>query len=288
MHGTENAYFTVSFFDLEKNYPFLITIQGLISTIENYHNKNKHFRNRIKVEKRIFSKASNFGVRTEEMISVIKKYNKNANFFWHEYFIGNNAVNNSELVREKYDIIYFANLTVVKGIEDLIKAIGLLKSNFAEIKVAVIGSASSEYMNKLKQLVVENNCESNITFLGYFIAQRDVHKVLLESKICVLPVYEDTIPGTIIESMFRKVPVVSYKTGGIPSINENDNNIEIVEKGDIDGLANKISYLLRYDSYRKEIAEKAYKYANNRWNSTKALDDIVSIYHKIIENETSE
>ncbi|MCD4731454.1 MAG: glycosyltransferase family 4 protein [Bacteroidales bacterium] len=284
LHGAENAYYSASFFDLEKKYPILVTIQGLVSTIKNYHKENKIINNRIKIEKNILQKAKNFGVRTDEMFNEVKKINPEANYIWHDYFLNNKIEKGFKDEEKQYDIIFFARLTVEKGIEDLIVSIGKLKAVFPKIKVAVVGGAGSEYMKRLKNLTIEHNCEENIYFLGHFISQKDVHKILLKSKICVLPVYEDTIPGTIIESMYRKIPVVSYKTGDIPVINKNDEIVLLSEKGDIKGLTHHIRTLLDDATKRDEIANKAYDYAHNHWSNKKALDNIMNGYHKIIMN----
>jgi glycosyltransferase involved in cell wall biosynthesis len=101
-----------------------------------------------------------------------------------------------------------------------------------------------------------------------------------------MPTYNDIIPGTIIESMFRKVSVVSYKTGGIPDINKKDINIELIETGNVKELSERILYLLENEEYRKNLAKKAYKYATDRWDNKKSLNDIIEIYHQIIDNES--
>ena len=65
----------------------------------------------------------------------------------------------------------------------------------------------------------------------------DVFKEAIKAKICVLPTYYDVIPGTIIESMFMKIPVVAYAVGGIPTLNDNVETVRLVDKYDINGLA---------------------------------------------------
>jgi glycosyltransferase involved in cell wall biosynthesis len=286
-HGAENTYFSSSFFDLYKNYPYLVTIQGFVGMQQDNHKfLTRELRQKIKIEKQILSIAEQIGVRTNEMSDIAFRLNEKANQHWHNYF-GNFPmnVNLNELVEKKYDIIFFARVVKLKGIEDLINACGLLKPLFPEIKVAIIGPLSEKYRSDLEALIIKNNCGENIKFLGHFSDQNDIYKYVVESKITVIPTHVDIIPGTIIESMFRGIPVVSYKIGGIPQINQEDEIILLVEKGDISGLAEKIKALLIDSSYCRKMGEKAYNYAIKTWNNSNTFSDVMNIYYKILKYE---
>ncbi len=286
LHGIENPYYSSTVFQFINSYPILVTIQGINLLHLSKIKMNADIKLRYKIGKEILIRFNNFGIRTKAMTEEILTYNINPNFYWHEYFINIPSVNSNFIHSEKkYDIIFFARIDKTKGIEDLIKVIGMLKKKkFKNINVAVIGSSSKKYLSFLKTLAKENNCLDNISFIGFLPTQEDIYKILDKSKICVLPTYNDTIPGTIIESMFRKVPVVSYKTGGIPDINENDEYLLLNRQGDLEGLMRNIEKLMDNEYYRKKLAEKAYEYAIDRWNNEKAIKDIILIYKKILKN----
>ena len=211
LHGFENAYYSSSILQFYNRFPILTTVQGFISLSTIDGAKRKAIDYRIKIEKEIICSLKNFGVRTEKMKYEILKYNNRAAFFWHEYFL--NTPSEIETVPEnekKYDLIFFASVAKDKGVEDLIIATGILAQELPQIKTAIIGKANIDYLNSLKQLTVKNKCTKNIDFLGFLPKQEDVYQVLMSSKVCVLPTYNDVIPGTIIESMNRGIPVVSY------------------------------------------------------------------------------
>ena len=126
-------------------------------------------------------------------------------------------------------------------------------------------------------------CLNNINFLGFQNSQEDVYEYLYKSKIAILPTYNDNVPGLVIESMLRKVPVVTYKTGGIPDINKLEHNIEIVDQGDIMGLESKVIFLLNNPSYARELSERAFKYALYRWDNEKAMEDIFLAYKGVMK-----
>ena len=68
----------------------------------------------------------------------------------------------------------------------------------------------------------------------------------------VLPTPKDGIANTFLESMIMKLPVVAYNIGGIPSITENRRCIHLVNKGDINRLADGICKVLNNEEYHKE------------------------------------
>ena len=81
--------------------------------------------------------------------------------------------------------------------------------------------------------------------------------------------------------MFRYIPVVPYKTGGIAEINAENHNIEIIDQEDINGLVSKILFLLKNPDSSLELNERAYKYAFIRSNNSKVYDDILIAYKTI-------
>ena len=128
------------------------------------------------------------------------------------------------------------------------------------------------------------NIENNVQFLGFLPTQKDIHKLASCAKICVLPTLNDNLPGTIVESMFMKLPVIAYAVGGLPELNINETIVVLVEKNNVKALAFEIINLLNDNDKQFSLAEKAFNYAINRFNDSKLLYDIINIYQKILNN----
>jgi len=286
LHGAENDYYSSVVFDIPQKYPVLMTVQGFLKTP--LGKVRYSLKKRLENEKRVISRLKHFGVRTSAMVEEIKKLNSTAVFHWHEYFL--NTPDDLSLIPEseekKYDMIFFSRISKAKGIEDFITIFGNLRSKHSELRAAIIGLSSPVYLEELKELAVKNNCSENIDFLGFLPTQEDVYDVVSKSKVFVLPTYNDALPGSIMECMFRKIPVVTYYTGGIPEINKDDKNIIIVEQGDLKAMEEKVEFLLKDEDARNSLAKKAYNFACNKWNNKLILDDIINIYKKIIKDGT--
>lgn len=273
LHGAENPYYSSSIFQFRKRYPVLITVQGFIS--QTADKACIYTQKRIEVEKRILTTFKHFGYRTKTMGEDILSLNPKAILHWHYYPV---IETRPIKTKKKYDIVFFARVCKDKGMDDLLLAISIIKRQMQDVRLCVIGMHSFDYNNMADQLGIAEN----IFWSGYLPIQKDVHKLASSSKISVLPTLHDIIPGTIIESMFLKLPVVAYSVGGIPEINNKEEYITLVDKGDVNALAEKILWLLTNPEVLKLQSEKAYKRAIEMFDNTKIPRDLLTAYKEVI------
>jgi glycosyltransferase involved in cell wall biosynthesis len=167
---------------------------------------------------------------------------------------------------------------------DLLQAISLLKTQETSISALIIGSGNKEYIQELRDFCLVNGIAENILWIGFLPSQSDVHREAIRAKISVLPTHYDMIPGTIIESMPLKIPVISYRTGSIPEINDDDIYVELIEKNNIEGLAKAIEKLILNNKLRLERAEKGYLRAKKMFGESEVKTDILNAYHSTISS----
>ncbi len=277
LHGAENAYYSSSVFQFKGRFPVLITVQGFIfPTTEKI---NSYVKKRIGVEKMIIQEFSHFGVRTKEMGQIILKISPLAKLHWHNY-----PVKPIEpiLTKKKFDLVFFGRVSKDKGIDDLLAAVSILKKNFPSIKLCVIGHASEIYKKK----AIDLNINVNVFWSGFIKTQDEAHKLVSEAYISVLPTYHDIIPGTIIECMFLKIPIIAYSVGGLPDINDDEEYIALVPKGNITELVEKINWFLKNKHLLETIAEKAQKRAKKMFDNDIIPDQIFNAYSQIINSSS--
>jgi colanic acid/amylovoran biosynthesis glycosyltransferase len=285
LQGAENALYSSSILGI-KGYPILVTIQGFI-TLHNLNNsKIPGIRKRIQIEEQILRKLKYFGIEAIFMEKYIRTFNPSAKMFWfHCPFARTNIIGE---VPKEYDLVFFAGLSKMKGIEDLIKAVLMARNRKPEISLCIIGKGNETYINYLKQLVEDLNLKNNIVFKGFIPTQEEMHLEVAKARISVLPTYNDTIPGTITESMLLGVPVISYNTGGIPDLNKDEEHVILVEQGNIDKLAHEIIKLLTNTNKQKELAERAMKYASVEFDNANSVNLMVHAYRDVIKDFKNE
>jgi glycosyltransferase involved in cell wall biosynthesis len=138
-----------------------------------------------------------------------------------------------------------------------------------------------EYADFLNKLCQENGISDNISFAGFMKTQEQLFREALKAKVTVLPTYHDALPGTVVESMFMKIPVIAYHVGGLPELNTRGNAVILVEKGDIETLAVKITELLNNKEYRKSLGESGYTIIQDMIRPDRIAGDILEAYDRI-------
>lgn len=279
LHGAENAYYSSGILNLFDKYPVLVTIQGFI---RNSTAPKILIGKSINIEEAILKKSSHIGVRTKEMSEIVLRLNPKATLHFHNYPVTIPSSMKDIAKPSAYDIVFFARINKDKGIEDLIEAVAIVKKQLPGIKLHVIGRVRKRYLFLLEKKIERLHLKENIDFLGFMDTQQDIYRHAINARICVLPTHHDIIPGTVIESMFMKVPVVAYAVGGIPDLNDKGETVVLVEKNNISALSAAIVDLLKNKDKRDVLSERAYTYAKMRFNNSDVPIDIMKAYDKII------
>jgi glycosyltransferase involved in cell wall biosynthesis len=282
LHGAENAYYSAGFLRISKIYPNMVTIQGFI---RNTSTRNFFTSKLISIEESVLKATSNIGIRTTEMGNISRELNPNAKLHFHNYPINIPQHVKSASERSEFDIVFFARICKDKGVEDLLESLAIVKKSRRDVSLKIIGSANGKYLSYLHSLCCKLRIDENVDFVGFIETQEEMYKVVSKAKICVLPTYHDIIPGTIIESMYLKLPVIAYSVGGIPELNINGEKILLVEKYNIVQLSEKIELLLSSEEKQNELAESAYTFIKSKYNNKEIAGDILNAYRSILGNK---
>ena len=282
LHGAENPVYSSSILNL-KSYPVLITIQGFISL--DLESDNYQKRKRIRIERQIFQEFNNFGVRARFMSNYINSFNRNARFYWFKYPFKALISSSEKESNDIYDCVFFARITKDKGIEDLIKAMSIVKQEIPNVTLKIIGGGCSDsYKDFLLDEIKKGNLESNIKLLGFLPTQEDVHREVKAAKVSVLPTYNDVLPGTIVESLRIGIPVIAYAANGVVDFNFDEEIIKLVKIADINGLANGIIELLKNDNLREKMSIRGREYTSKEFNNKIEANKMIEAYKEVIKN----
>lgn len=279
--GAENSNYSSSILDFKGQYPILITIQGFISEHKDIIELTPLQKNRIHTEEKIL-KEFKYYCGEQDSSRYISSYNPNHRFF-RLYFPVNECLVNAMDSRDKqYDCIFLGRIVKEKGIEDFIKVVAGLKLQKPDIRACVVGPGDTAPYQKLAN---ELKCMQNIVFAGFLETQRDLFVKLKSSKVFLVPTHKERLASAIRESMYLKVPIVAYATGGIPYINEFDENIYMVKTGDYKAMAEKTLQLLNDETARNDLAEKAYHYAISEYSLAVNTERLIAAYKEILEKK---
>lgn len=158
-------------------------------------------------------------------------------------------------VNDKKIIMFLGTPLPYKGVEDIIYALDRINTN-EDIKLMIVGiKEKTSYVQKLINIAKEK-----IIIVEGFCPIQKVPEILSVADLIVIPqkntpITQAQIPAKLIDAMAMAKPIISTNVSDIPEILNNCGMI--VEPGDIQGLADKICYLLENEQVAKRLGQKA-------------------------------
>ena len=260
--GAECGEISATFIPLMKKYPSILSVQGFI--YKTNLPKRGTIKARIKIEKDILTNIKVAFTESKKQGEDIRQFNPDIKLYWH--FWGSYEILPAAPQPEKiYDLVFFARLQKDKGLCDLIDAVAILKQWKPDIRLCVIGGGDVE---SFRRYAGEAGVAENVEFTGFLPTREDVHLKAQQGRVSVLPTYNDINPGTIVESMFLGIPVVTSDVDTNPEVNEKGEVLKLFPVGNVQALADAIRELLSNPEVQKRLSEGARKRAYEMYAPT--------------------
>ncbi|MDN3568492.1 glycosyltransferase family 4 protein [Paeniroseomonas aquatica] len=172
-------------------------------------------------------------------------------------------------------IIFVGGLHPRKGVDDLIKAHGILLESCPRAHLFIIGGGPHEHeYRKLADTI----SESQITFCGH---SNDPREFLLAGDIFVLPSHADPAPLVLSEARAAGCAIVATDVGGIPEMLENGKAGVLVQPKRPDLLAAALVRLLKDPQYLAEMRAKS-QINISRLKLDRVSQQTVAVYQEIL------
>ena len=180
---------------------------------------------------------------------------------------------------EKPTISCVARLVDYKRVEDLIRAVSIVKESIADIQCKIIGTGPLE--GDLKALVHELNLEDNIEFLGFVQKHEDVMKVVNSSQIFCLPSIVEGFGIVVIEALSLKTPFVAAEIPPVVEASGRKGGLFFKPK-DYVGLSECILKLLGDKELYEHLQEEGYAQSKNYTKEVigKKINDAINSIEK--------
>ncbi len=160
-----------------------------------------------------------------------------------------------ENLEKKFDIVFPGRLVKNKGIFLLLEAIKNLKFKIKNLKLVIIGDGPLK--PKIEKYIRRNNLQENVVFAGWLPTIDDLAKIYNQSKILVMPSFNEGGPRVTLEAMACKVPVITSRVGIMLDIIKHGENGLFID-WDAKDITEKILSLLNNENLREKIADNGY------------------------------
>jgi glycosyltransferase involved in cell wall biosynthesis len=273
-HGTENSYALAA---VKSGFPNIISIQGVVSEIVKY-DSSLRMRLKARLEASAIKQGGNFMLRTNLDNEIVQKLNNGANRFIVHECINPVFFNTEWEYQNSRNLLYVGSLHAYKGLGVLLDAVKIIKTTYNDINLTVIGNGN---IDKYKKICLDNGISGNVKFLGYQIPEivAELHQ---NSQVLVCPSFIENSPNVIAEAMVSGLPIIASHVGGIPSMITDNISGLLVDPGNSDALAKKISYLLHNSEVGRKLSYNAKRIAREKHLPLNVARETISIYKKII------
>jgi glycosyltransferase involved in cell wall biosynthesis len=181
-------------------------------------------------------------------------------------------------------ILFVGRLIPRKGLDYLISALNIVKKEFPEITLTVIGDGTHR---ETYERQADQELGNGFSFLG-FRPQEVVQKYMASADIFSMPSIEmptgeaETFGLVFIEAHAMKLPVVSFNSGAIAEVVEHGKTGLLCNSGDIIALANNIKALLNDRQLRNAMGNQARLRVENLFDLQKQNRELELFYDKEI------
>lgn len=204
-------------------------------------------------------------------------------------FIVNNGINDVKVMSKTADsrvvrILYFGYIDSSKGIIELLTALKIIYNNKIKFRCDIYGVCKDIPEQTIQQNILSLETGKSIKYHGeiYNNLKNTIYK---NSDIFVHPTNKDAFPLTILEAMRAGLPVISTNVGSIPEIILNEKTGYIIEPGDVENLAQKLSILVNNNSLRIKFGEAGRGRYLEKYNIDLFNKNIEKVFNTVLKNK---
>ena len=180
-------------------------------------------------------------------------------------------------ISESDFLILFVGMNFeVKGLDSLLSAVALLKSEYGieQVKVLVVGKGNKK---KYKALAHKLGIGGQLIFSG---VRKDIEKIYQAGDILVMLSKSDTFGMVVTEAMATSLPVIISDNVGAKDLVTQGENGFVVDREDIKMISYRIKLMLNKEK-RLEMGKKANRTAlENTWE--KMALKVSNVYQELL------
>lgn len=184
-----------------------------------------------------------------------------------------------ERQQNRFMFIHIGRFVFYKNIEVIIKAIKIVKEQFPQIRLVLVGGGPNK--ESLQKLVQNLGLESNIEFVGYITAEKK-YEFTSESNALLFPSLCEGFGLVILEAFSQKRPVLASNIPPMADIIEHGKTGYLIDPHDPVQWAQKIIALIKEPSISQSIGQEGYKTLQEKYNQEIFYQKLVKMYQSIL------
>jgi glycosyltransferase involved in cell wall biosynthesis len=176
------------------------------------------------------------------------------------------------LEKDNY-VLFIGRLIFLKGVQYLIDAFKVVKKDYANLKLVIVGAGGFEgYLRNLSQGI------AGIVFTGH-VDSFNARKILYRNcAFVVVPSLYEGLPTVVLEAMACRKAVIASRVGGIPLLIRHGQNGFLTKPGDSESLEKFIRILLEDADLREKMGSFGRRLVENEFTVDNMVDRTLKVY----------
>jgi len=171
-----------------------------------------------------------------------------------------------------------SRITALKGVDDGIRVIGMLKEHFPNLCYVVVGDGDA--LDEVRAVTENLGLTKSVRFVGY---QNDIRPYLAAMDLFLFPTHKEAMGVALVEAMATGLPSVATRVGGIPEVLTPDVGI-LCPARDVHAMAEAALQLLTDSSRRVEMGAKAKLRAEKMFSATAMQSNTERVYRALLQD----
>ncbi len=170
--------------------------------------------------------------------------------------------------------LLIARLLKDKGIREYAKAAELTKVKYPEAEFHLVGPEDPSPNGISIEEVLQWHNDGVLTYHG---EASDVRPYIAQAGVFVLPSYHEGLPRTVLEAMAMAKPILTTDVPGCRETVENGVNGWLVKKGEVEELADKMSWFIEHQEASFAMGERSEKMVKDKFDVHKVNEELLKI-----------
>lgn len=177
---------------------------------------------------------------------------------------------------EKLILVTLARHEYLKGLQYLVEAVQPIKD---KVKLKIVGRDGSA-TKSLKEFVKAHQMENTVEFCGFL---NDVIPVLREADIYVSASLTEGLPGSVIEAMSLKMPLLLSDIEEHREVATENGNALFFKSKDKEEIRSNIIRILDNEIDLISLGNKSFEIFNERFTEEAMVNGMAQFYYKLLK-----
>jgi len=163
-----------------------------------------------------------------------------------------------------------------KGVQDLLGAARLVIGQNPNVHFAFVGEGA--YRLQYQRQAREMGISDHVTFTGQIEDPMSQGVYAAADIVCQVSRWEEVFGYVIAEAMSSSKPMLATRVGGIPELVEYGKTGFLVDRGDAQGMADRILELAANPELRQRLGRAALQAARKKFDLQRNVEKVVKLY----------